>query len=126
MSSIWKFNYKKITYIVWNFIKKILIFLNIWIIKVKAVWFLILNICIYQSIFFSLISLVGLINNFLWVNFIFYKLLNGILDIKRGIYFNILLLLALLEILIHAKLSHNLRIVLAVLHRYPSLPYFII
>jgi hypothetical protein len=35
-------------------------------------------------------------------------------------------LLALLEILIHAKLSHNLRIVLAVLHRNPSLSYFII
>jgi hypothetical protein len=48
------------------------------------------------------------------------------LDIKRGIYFSILLLLALLEILIHAKLSHNLRIVLAVLNRNPSLSYLII
>ena len=82
-------------------------------------------------IFISLIHLTiklifRLFNNFLRIELIFNELLNNILEINWGIAFNFLLLFALLEILIHTKLPHDLRIVLIVLHRHTSLPRFFV
>ena len=75
---------RNLTYIIWNFIKKIFIFLNILTIFDKNFLLLILNLCIWLNIFFSLIHLkviFGQIKNFLRIYLIFNKLLNGILNI---------------------------------------------
>ena len=75
---------RNLTYIIWNFIKKIFIFLNILTIFDKNFLLLILNLCIWLNIFFSLIYLkviFGQIKNFLRIYLIFNKLLNGILNI---------------------------------------------
>ena len=75
---------RNLTYIIWNFIKKIFIFLNIWTIFEKNFLLLILSLCIWLNIFFSLIHLIvifGQIKNFLRIYLIFNKLLNGILNI---------------------------------------------